>query len=70
MHTLMHWLFTCFRISICPCCHQITTFSQPVPVAYGVPAEYAHLVPQVVKCRRNGCTSSVRAVVSLEKRKS
>jgi hypothetical protein len=27
-----------------------------------------HLVPWIAKCHRNGCTSSVRAITSLELR--
>lgn len=70
LHLIVHWLFTYFRIGRCPTCGAWTSFSAPIAVAYGVPADMIHLVPQVVKCHTNGCTSSVRAIVSLEERKS
>ena len=61
-------LFRAFGLGRCPCCGSWTVFSRAMPVASGVPAEMQHLVPQVAKCRRNGCTSSVRAITGLELR--
>jgi hypothetical protein len=62
-------LFKLVRWGRCPCCHSWTSFSRPQPALYGpIPVEVQGLVPQVCKCRRNGCTSSERAIVSLELR--
>lgn len=62
-------LFRSLLFGRCPACASWTTFSPPTSVLTGhVPAELQGLVPQICKCRKNGCTSSVRAITSLELR--
>ena len=68
MNLVAAFLFHTFGVGRCPCCGRVTRFSQPVPVAVGVPPEMEHLVPRVAKCAANGCTSSVRAITGLELR--
>jgi hypothetical protein len=69
MHSLASLLFRLFRVGRCPACGHLTQFSAPVPLLTGdVPAELQDLVPRICQCRRHGCTSSVRAITSLELR--
>lgn len=63
---------TLFKLALygrCPTCSHWTRFSKATPVLTGyIPPELQGLVPQICKCRKNGCTSSVRAITSLELR--
>ncbi len=69
MHSLVRLLFRLFRLGRCPCCGHWTRFSAPVSVLTGnVPAELQALAPRICQCRRQGCTSSVRAITGLELR--
>jgi len=68
MHILATMLFRWTRWGRCPACGTWGRFSPPIPAATGVPAEMQHLVPCISQCHRNGCTSSVRAITSLELR--
>ena len=62
-------LFKICRAGRCPTCGKFTRFSRQECLVTGdIPAELEGLVPQVCKCLRNGCTSSVRAITSLELR--
>ena len=67
METLAALLFRWTRWGRCPACGRWSRFSAPVLAATGVPPEMEHLVPRICKCR-HGCTSSVRAIISLELR--
>jgi hypothetical protein len=61
-------LFRLLRYSRCPSCGSWGKFSRPIPAISGpVPAEVQGLVPLICRCPR-GCTSSVRAITSLERR--
>jgi hypothetical protein len=61
-------LFSLFLLGRCPAYACWSRFSIPVPAATGVPPEMQHLIPRISKCRRNGCTSSIRAIIGLELR--
>jgi hypothetical protein len=68
MQALATLLFRWTRYGRCPACGRWSRFSIPEPAATGAPPEMQHLVPWIAKCHRNGCTSSVRAITSLELR--
>ena len=61
-------LFHLLRVGRCPCCSRWGKFDRVTPAVSGpVPAEVQGLVPMICRCPQ-GCTSSVRAITSLERR--
>jgi hypothetical protein len=67
-HVIVSLLFHLLRFSRCPTCGSWGRFSRPTPAVSGpIPPEVQGLVPLICKCPR-GCTSSVQAITSLERR--
>lgn len=69
MQLIASLLFRLARVGRCPCCGKWTRFTRPTsPIVGNMPPGYKGPIILMSTCRRQGCTSSVRAITSLELR--